>query len=228
MVNTLKLGMDAWGKEAHIKAAVLQKLREQGSITRRATIANEFAVGRSSVRADLAILGSRFVGVEIKSERDSLRRLQRQLAVYKGHFDQTIVVLAARHLEAASQFVPQGVDIWRFDSDGSLHVLSEVSSDVAPEDDAFTGLLTQAEAKRWSHLSPRMALHKAFQEKYGPTSKAFWYEVARKKITSDHLRILSRFLIEREEERLWHEVRAAEWSRWEEHARVVLPRLVAA
>ena len=227
-MNTLKCGMEAWGKEAHIKAAVLQKLRERGSITRRATIANEFAVGRTSVRADLVILGSTFVGIEIKSERDSLRRLQRQLAVYKDHFDRTIVVLAARHVEAASEIVRQGVDVWRFDNDGSLHVLSEAQAQSPPGDGALLSLLTQGEAKRWAHLSPRAALRQAFQNKYGPTSRAFWSEVARKKIASDHLRALSRFLVEREEERMWHEVRAAEWSRWEEHARAVLPGLVAA
>ena len=227
MVNTLKLGMDAWGKETHIKAAVLQKLRELGAVTRRATIANEFAVGKTSVRADLAILGSSFIGVEIKSERDSLRRLHRQLSVYKGHFDRTIVVLAARHIEVAAKLTQDGVEVWRFDNDGSLHILS-VATGSLQEGDTLLGLLTQVELKRWAKLGPRAAFQKAFQEKYRLTSAAFWSEVGRKRIVSNHLRTLSRFLVEREEERAWHEIKAAEWSRWEEHARTVLPNLTAA
>jgi hypothetical protein len=67
---------------------------------------DEFWVPRSNERADIAVIGSRMDGFEIKTERDSLRRLPRQVAAYGRLFDRCTAVIAARHREAAEQLLP--------------------------------------------------------------------------------------------------------------------------
>lgn len=66
----------------------------------------EFWVPRSNERADLALLGPSLVAFEIKTARDSLRRLPRQAAAYGRIFDRCTAVLAAKHVESAKEILP--------------------------------------------------------------------------------------------------------------------------
>lgn len=70
------------------------------------TSIEEFWVPRTYERADLAVVGSALKAFEIKSERDSLRRLPRQAQAFGRVFDYCTVVLAGRHLDAAMGLVP--------------------------------------------------------------------------------------------------------------------------
>jgi hypothetical protein len=70
-----------------------------------AAIFEEFPVCRKG-RADLAAVNSAIWGYEIKSERDTLNRLPRQIEHYECIFDFCTVVAAERHLNYATQLVP--------------------------------------------------------------------------------------------------------------------------
>ena len=67
---------------------------------------DEFWVPRSNERADLAVIGTSMDGFEIKTERDTLKRLPRQVEAYGRLFDRCSVVVAERHLDAAKDIVP--------------------------------------------------------------------------------------------------------------------------
>jgi hypothetical protein len=67
----------------------------------------ELWVPRSHERVDLAVIGRRMDGFEIKSERDTLRRLPRQVAAYARVMDRCTLVVAEKHLEAAHSLVPE-------------------------------------------------------------------------------------------------------------------------
>jgi hypothetical protein len=67
----------------------------------------EFWVPRTNERADLAVIGSGMFGFEIKSDRDTLRRLPRQVDAYGRLFDHCTIVAAERHLDAALAVVPE-------------------------------------------------------------------------------------------------------------------------
>src|SRR5579859_5791300 len=84
--------------EVDIKASVLNELRSQGRIDRRTPIANEFCLGRTGVRVDLMLWSDELIGIEVKSELDSLRRLAGQLSAYTAYCDHTVLVVASRHL----------------------------------------------------------------------------------------------------------------------------------
>lgn len=58
------------------------------------------------VRVDVAVLNGSFSGFEIKSERDTLKRLPKQVEVYSKILDYMTLVVADRHLEHALEQVP--------------------------------------------------------------------------------------------------------------------------
>jgi len=66
----------------------------------------EFWVPLSHERADLVLVGKAMNGYEIKTERDTLRRLPRQAGAYGRVFDTCSIVAAERHLDAALDLVP--------------------------------------------------------------------------------------------------------------------------
>lgn len=67
---------------------------------------DELWVPRSNERADLAVLGKTMDGFEIKTERDTLRRLPRQVLAYGRLFDRCTVVVADKHCEKVDAIVP--------------------------------------------------------------------------------------------------------------------------
>jgi len=201
-------------REPDIKATVLTHLRKAGDISSKSVVANEYAVGRTSVRADLAILQDEFIGVEIKSQYDSLRRLPRQLSVYRQFFDRTILVVAERHLSAALQFELQGVELWVTQGAKIKPVWVDMS---VFERRSLMELLTEAQRVRWSGRmegKDRSAFVAEFNARFGPTSEAFWTALGRRRATADDLSLLSRFRDLRiGQQRLLVE-RAQNWSQW--------------
>jgi hypothetical protein len=67
---------------------------------------DELWVPRSNERADVAVIGRRMDGFEIKTERDTLKRLPRQVVAYGRLFDRCTAVVAERHLDHAEDIVP--------------------------------------------------------------------------------------------------------------------------
>jgi hypothetical protein len=79
-----------------------EALRVAGEGQRR--VIAELTVPVSRERADLAVVGEQIWCYEIKSARDSLRRLQRQISAFERVAHRCVLVAATRHLPlAASQ-----------------------------------------------------------------------------------------------------------------------------
>ncbi len=81
---------------------------------------DEFWVPRSNERADLAVIGTHIDGFEIKTERDTLRRLPRQAGAYARLFDRCTAVVAGRHRDAAAQVLPQWWGLTTVSVNGSV------------------------------------------------------------------------------------------------------------
>jgi hypothetical protein len=213
--------------EAEIKAAVLNRLKVQGRIDRRSTLASEFCLGRTGVRTDLAAWSDRLIGVEIKSELDSLRRLPSQLAVYRAHFDCTVLVLASRHLAATAALDLAGIEIWEFPSNGSLQTLQ--SGCVGPaQEPVWADLMTLAERRRFVDADGRAAFRAAFSHRFADKSREFWRAVRRRKIRAQDLTVLSRFRDMRLSQVASAEARKARWAEFAERARQMLEASEAA
>ena len=66
----------------------------------------EFWVPQSNERADVAVIDGTIDGFEIKTERDTLKRLPRQADAYGRVFDRCHAVLAYRHVDRALEILP--------------------------------------------------------------------------------------------------------------------------
>lgn len=84
------------------------------------TVLHEVWVPRSHERADVVAVGEKnLVAFEIKSARDRLTRLARQVQAYEGLFRLCTLVVAQRHLAAAQAELPPWWGVLTTASDGS-------------------------------------------------------------------------------------------------------------
>ncbi|MGR4864319.1 sce7726 family protein [Caulobacter sp. LARHSG274] len=206
--------------EADIKAALLTELRRRGSISAKTVVANEFRVGKTSVRADLALLGDRLTAVEIKSDADTLKRLERQVAAYSLYFDELILVLARRHLARVSPDLLAKAQVWIVELDGTLSQ-SSVPGDESLRSRPLADLLTKKESRRYlgteagdaaDHYDAFVA---AFRRRFGPTSEVFWRSVSRRRVKAEDLHALSRYRDQRLAFQKSEQRRVEQWSQWE-------------
>lgn len=183
-------------REAEIKAIIINELRKRQRISDSAIIADEYQLAGTGVRADLAIqTKTKIIGIEIKSEFDSLRRLRRQVEVYQKYFDRTLLLVSRKHLTNISPSDFPNVEFWSLDKENILKKLSSPTAKKNQASPPYLSLLTKVEMRKYEGLkiSDKQKLMQSFKDRYGETSATFWLHVGRGLVTTDHLALLSRF-----------------------------------
>jgi hypothetical protein len=112
------LKQEGFRHEYIYKAALTQNILLGKHSLRTASLLNEFRVGEC--KADLAILNGTATVYEIKSERDSLTRLQRQIAAYTTVFATVYVIAAEQHVEAVLKSVSDDVGLMLLNRRGHI------------------------------------------------------------------------------------------------------------
>jgi hypothetical protein len=105
------------------KAALTQNVLLGKHNLRTASMVTEFRVG--DCKADVVILNGTGTVYEIKSERDSLSRLQRQMASYAKVFAKVYVIAAECHVAAVIDLVPEHVGVRCLDQRGYITLKRE-------------------------------------------------------------------------------------------------------
>ncbi len=101
-----------------------------------AVLIEELGLCRGRARIDLALVGRTLHGFEIKSDRDSLRRLQSQSAWYNRIFDEITLVVGERLAERALRLVPSWWGVLRASRVGLSLRLDELQvPSLSPERD---------------------------------------------------------------------------------------------
>jgi len=85
-----------------LRAHLLAKHAHEGDTA----IIEELGMCRGQVRVDLAVVNGVLHGYEIKSDRDSLRRLDGQVDLYSKVLDRATLVVGDRHLGEALDMIP--------------------------------------------------------------------------------------------------------------------------
>jgi hypothetical protein len=93
------------------KSALTHKILLGTHSLHTASMLNEFRVG--ACKADLAILNGTATVYEVKSERDSLSRLEPQVAAYARVFARVYVIAGENHVDAVMDSVPNDVGVLR-------------------------------------------------------------------------------------------------------------------
>ena len=83
---------------------------------------DELGLMHGSCRADIAVVNGRLLGYEIKSDQDTLNRLERQIPAYDAIFDAVTLIVSDKHRVAATRRAPKhwGVIISARDKNGEI------------------------------------------------------------------------------------------------------------
>jgi hypothetical protein len=93
--------------DTDIRAALRKKLTSTHGSHPDTVLLDELGVCRGEVRVDVAVVNGKIHGYEIKSDRDSLRRLAGQIELYGKVLDQATLVAGERHFDAAAAMLPE-------------------------------------------------------------------------------------------------------------------------
>ncbi|ANW03801.1 sce7726 family protein [Bradyrhizobium icense] len=237
--------------EVSLKCLFLEHLRGLRTVDQNSIIASEYALGRVGRRIDLAIWNGEFIGVEFKSKFDSLRRLSWQLQAYLQCFDRVIVVIDQRHSQKVTEMLPAPVELWTVDSLGNLTQAQAAGVNRSQSAQALANLCSLAQLRRLAPVSNNDGVYRgrlnisaselrtedvyeaaieAFKRTFVHSSRAFWNEVADKKIDPDRMLALSRFSDLRTRRALMQQDEQIFWQKWAQEASdslLPLPSLLA-
>jgi hypothetical protein len=73
----------------------------------RTLVINELGISHGRCRADIAIINGSLIGYEIKSDMDSLRRLNNQIARYNEVFDKAYLIVTPRYVKSVEAILPE-------------------------------------------------------------------------------------------------------------------------
>ena len=99
--------------DAEIRSALRTRLRKEHRREADTVIIEELGFCRGQVRIDLAVVNGFLHGYEIKSDRDSLRRLGVQIDYYSKVLDRATLVVGERHIDKTLEMVPGWWEILR-------------------------------------------------------------------------------------------------------------------
>lgn len=201
-------------EEARVKAEVLNFVRQAGG--RHAAIATaEFTLGASGVRSDLALLADeQLIGIEIKTERDTLRRLPSQMNAYARYCDHVVLVIAPCHEKKLTSIDLKGASIWVCSMSG-IETVHEGQPNIIGLGEHID-LLTAEEKRRFiaSDAPSRSHFCDVFAKRYATTSERFWNTTQGRAIKSSDVKLLSRFLDKRVASEQMKREQAERWKRW--------------
>lgn len=98
-------------------------------------VVEEFALDRGACRVDIAVVNGHLHGYEIKSDRDTLSRLPKQVEVYGAVLDRATLVVGERHLTKAIPVLPEwwGVRVVTIGARGAVNIRPERGGMMNPE-----------------------------------------------------------------------------------------------
>lgn len=93
--------------DSQIRAAYHRQRLSRHHSDPQTLVLDELGLQHGRCRADIAVINGHLVGFEIKSDVDSLHRLESQVLGYNAVFDRIVLVAAERHVEGALQAIPE-------------------------------------------------------------------------------------------------------------------------
>jgi hypothetical protein len=209
---------EAVSAESRAKAQVINHLLLTKRIKRGDLIATEFVFGVSGSRADLIVFSDTLVGIEIKSERDSLKRLPSQINSYFEFCGDVIFAVAPKHLAGLGMMGVLAEDTWLLLDDGNVRELG--SRQASRGKGNVESVLTRQQLQKLNRDAPcgdkrRSACAVSLiSERFVASSSQFWKHVGRRKVRANDIAMLSRFRMERQEQALIAQRQKQQWEDW--------------
>lgn len=144
--NTLGLPTN----DHQIRGALLESLFAAYQKDPDTIILQELGLRHGATRVDLVVVNGCLHGFEVKSDRDTLKRLPRQVKMYSEILDYVTLVVGRRHADKAQQTIPSwwGVKLAHCNPDGTVHIedLRKPTPNPCPDGLAISKLLWREEA----------------------------------------------------------------------------------
>ncbi len=126
-----------------------KRLRQQHA-QKDTLVIDELGLNHGKCRADIAVINGHLIGYEIKSNKDSLRRLEKQVKSYNSVFDRVSIIVGDRHLTSIQNHVPRwwGVIATTKGSRGAVNfdIIREAKSNKSTNPISIARLLWRNEA----------------------------------------------------------------------------------
>ncbi|MFG1594207.1 sce7726 family protein [Halobacteriovorax sp. CON-3] len=223
--------------EADLKAVILNRLKQKGLINKRSIIMNELTIGKFARRVDLAILiNDKLIAFEIKSEADSLRRLESQVNTYLNYFDKVVVVSDSKFFPRIMSLIPDDVGLWEIES-GRVKVKRRGRLNAKIDNKRLIDFIDVVELRKLSsklkvtHERKRRSLEEALLNspskdlrasaiatlvrKFKRRSEIFTNKTRNRSIFASDLKLLSRFYTQRARNQINQETSDRFWSNLE-------------
>lgn len=231
--------------ETNLKCRLLSMFRKGRILTASSTLASEFVLGQTGCRSDLAIWNGSFVGVEIKSARDSLSRLPDQITAYRRFFDTVVVLCDEVHQSKVQQICDLDIGIYVWKDGKQIEIVRPAGRNLKIDRSAYAKAITLRQLQtalklKSSSRTPRLELERRvlndlsidlrqvfttnFEDTYRATSSSFWQAIGGKRISELHLPLLSRFAPGREDIQRLQTARRDFWMDWSRQAEAMFGR----
>lgn len=140
------------------------------------------------VRADVAVLNGNFTGYELKSSKDTLSRLPKQVEIYSKVFDYATLIVAENHLDQAAQIIPAwwGLSV-ATSSNRGVSIRKKMEPSLNPGIDAHS-LVTLLWRDETLEILTRLSLEKGIRSK---PKRVLWDRLA-ESVPLDQLREIVR------------------------------------
>ena len=228
-------------REKDIKALLISHLIRKKKISSKTTLINEFSIDNYANRADIVTVHGKNLDVyEIKSEADTLQRLQNQVNKYQQFFNKVTVVCDPKHSRYILDIVPNTVAVWEM-KNLVFKVLQRGRSRTIPQS-SMLKMMTKQEISKLSFTfniqfygQTKEQLEtdlqqipsseiinfavRSIENKYASSSKRFWKSINKAgEIDYGHLEKLSPFLPEKRRMEQLKKNQARFWKKWRKEA----------
>ena len=200
--------------EPQIKLSTIEYIIKKEIIKIDDTIINEFNVGGYTRRVDLSVITNKYLyAFEIKSEYDSLYRLNGQIETYLKHFDKVFIVTTKKYIKKVLLSTPSHVAVWEF-NDGSINIVRRGKINNIKNKEVMLNMInidelkqlvkdlnkkpTDKKRKTLVELALEIPTYKikehmlkAIRKRYSLTSKKFLKKAKSEKLNIDDLKLLS-------------------------------------
>jgi hypothetical protein len=137
-------------RDAQVRRAFHESVLKSANGSDDTIVINELGLKNGVIRADIAVLNGKMIGYEIKTERDTLKRLPAQVTAYSEVFDKAFIITTRKHLKQVKELIPQWWGIYEIieNACGSYSFKRRRSGSCNESQNAFTiaQLLWKAEA----------------------------------------------------------------------------------
>jgi hypothetical protein len=94
-------------RDAEVRRAFHGSVLKSANGSDDTIVINELGLKNGVVRADIAVLNGKMIGYEIKTERDTLKRLPAQVSAYNEVFDKAFIITTRKHLKQVKELIPE-------------------------------------------------------------------------------------------------------------------------